>query len=38
MQAIIDAINAKELNANIKLLVTDNSNAYAITRAQNINF
>lgn len=35
MQAIIDAINKNELNANIKLLVTDNKNAYAIQRVQN---
>jgi len=35
MQSIIDAINTNELNANIKLLVTNNKNAYAIQRAQN---
>ena len=33
-QAIIDEIGAGKLNASIKLLIVDNSNAYAIERAK----
>lgn len=35
LQSIIDAIENKELNARINLLVTNNPNAYALERAKN---
>lgn len=37
MQAIIDSIDQKKLNATIKCLITNNSNSYAIQRAINHN-
>ncbi len=35
LQAIIDAISRGEINAKIALVVSDNENAYALTRAKN---
>jgi len=34
LQSVIDAINNKELDAKINLVVSDNSNAYALERAK----
>ena len=35
LQAIIDSIKQKRLNAHIELVVSDQENAYALTRAKN---
>ncbi len=35
MQAVIDAINAKMLNASISVVISDKINAYALERAKN---
>ena len=35
LQAIIDAIENKELNAKVNLVVSNNENAYALERAKN---
>ena len=35
LQSIIDAIEKKELNAKINLVVSNNNNAYALERAKN---
>ena len=35
LQAIIDAINNNELDANIKIVISNTSKAYALTRAHN---
>ena len=35
LQAIIDSIEQKRLNAHIELVVSDQENAYALTRAKN---
>ena len=37
LQAIIDAISVKELDAEIKIVISNNPNAYALTRANNAN-
>ena len=37
LQSVIDSINDNELNAKICLVVSDNSNAYALDRARNNN-
>ena len=37
LQSIIDSIIKNDLNANISLVVSDNPNAYALTRASNAN-
>lgn len=37
LQSVIDAINNKELDARINLVVSDNRNAYALERAKNNN-
>ena len=37
LEAIITAIKEKKLNASIKVVITDNKNAYAIKRAQRAN-
>lgn len=37
MQAIIDAINANELNAEIRLVLSNKSDAYILTRAKEHN-
>ena len=37
MQAIIDSIRSGELDANINLVVSDNSEAYVLERAKNYN-
>src|SRR4030066_2352208 len=34
LQAIIDAIKKKKLKAQIKIVISNNSNAYALTRAK----
>jgi len=35
LQAIIDAINHEQLNAQIAIVISDRENAYALTRARN---
>ncbi len=37
LQAIIDSINSHQLEAKIDLVISDNPNAYALTRAENNN-
>lgn len=37
LQAIIDAIENKDLDANISLVVSNNANAFALTRAEKAN-
>lgn len=37
LQAIIDSINANELDAKIKIVISDNKKAYALTRANDAN-
>ena len=37
LQAIIDAIEKKKLDSEIKIVITNNSDAYALTRAKNSN-
>ena len=37
LQAVIDAINGKDLDAKINIVISDNSAAYALERAKNAN-
>jgi phosphoribosylglycinamide formyltransferase-1 len=37
LQAIIDAINNRELNAKIEIVISNKENAYGLTRARNAN-